>query len=68
MESLSRAGLGSGGLWADGMLSKDAFRRKPRGPVSMVMRMPMGVGGQLKSTKDHLTLIRGLAIGYLPWV
>lgn len=68
LESLSRAGLGSEGLWAGGMLFRDAFRREAKRPVSLVMRMPMGVGSQLKSPKDCVTLIIGLAMGYPPWV
>ena len=68
MESLSRAGLGNEGLWAGGMLFRDAYRREGKRPVFWVMRMLMGVGSQLKSTKDCVTLITGLAMGYTPWV
>jgi len=68
LESLSRAGLGNEGLWAGGMLFRDAYRREGKRPVCWVMRMLMGVGSQLKSTKDCVTLITGLAMGYPPWV
>lgn len=34
LESLSRAGLGSEGLWASGMLFRDAYRREDKRPVS----------------------------------
>lgn len=68
LESLSRAGLGSEGLWASGMLFRDAYRREDKRPVSHVMRMLLRVGSQLKSTKDCGTLITGLAMGYPTWV